>query len=385
MSVNSADQRQTTTPRLADTEDRIDHQGLLPPRPLAERLRAPLMIGVPAVVLIIALVMYLTGGRVQATDDAYVQAARVQVSSNISGRVVEVAVHENQLVKKGDVLFRLDPAPLDTALAQSEAMAAQARLQVDGYRALYQQRIAETAAAADQLSYLTKELARQTSLVQSGVTSQAQLDLAQNAVNAARQRVNAAKEAQAQALAMLGGTPDRAVDQHPSVRAAMAQAAKDRLNRSYGVILAPQDGIVTKVEQLQVGDFVNAAQPLFALVSPRVWIDANLKEDQLAYVRPGQKAEVRIDARKDFVYHGKVASVSPGTGSSFALLPPENATGNWVKVVQRVAVRVELDPKDLADHPLQAGLSVSLRAMGLIPCNAAASAGSPRPLEIVAT
>ena len=360
MSVNSADQRQTATPRLADTEDRIDHQGLLPPRTLAERLRAPLMIGVPAVVLIVALVMYLTGGRVQATDDAYVQAARVQVSSNISGRVVEVAVHENQLVRKGDVLFRLDPAPLDTALAQSEAMAAQARLQVDGYRALYQQRIAETAAAADQLSYQTKELARQTSLVQSGVTSQAQLDLAQNAVNAAKQRVNAAKEAEAQALAMLGGTPDRAVDQHPSVRAAMAQAARDRLNRSYGVIVAPQDGIVTKVEQLQVGDFVNAAQPLFALVSPRVWIDANLKEDQLAYVRPGQKAEVRIDARKDFVYHGKVASVSPGTGSSFALLPPENATGNWVKVVQRVAVRVELDPKDLAAHPLQAGLSAKV-------------------------
>eukprot|EP01037_Dinobryon_pediforme_P011422 gene11422-11510_t len=360
MSVNSADQRQTATPRIADTEDRIDHQGLLPPRTLAERLRAPLMIGVPAVVLVVALVMYLAGGRVQATDDAYVQAARVQVSSNISGRVVEVAVQENQLVRKGDVLFRLDPAPLDTALAQSEAMAAQARLQVDGYRALYQQRIAETAAAADQLSYQTKELARQTSLVQSGVTSQAQLDLAQNAVNAARQRLNAAKEAEAQALAMLGGTPDRAVDQHPSVRAAMAQAAKDRLNRSYGVVLAPQDGIVTKVEQLQVGDFVNAAQPLFALVSPRVWIDANLKEDQLAYVRPGQKAEVRIDARKDFVYHGKVASVSPGTGSSFALLPPENATGNWVKVVQRVAVRVELDPKDLAAHPLQAGLSAKV-------------------------
>ena len=360
MSVNSADQRQTATPRPADTEDRIDHQGLLPHRTLAERLRAPLMIGVPAVVLVIALVMYLTGGRVQSTDDAYVQAARVQVSSNISGRVVEVAVRENQFVRKGDLLFRLDSAPLDTALAQSEAMAAQARLQVDGYRALYHQRIAESAAAADQLSYQTKELARQTSLVQSGVTSQAQLDLAQNALNAARQRLNAAREAEAQALAMLGGTPDRAADQHPSVRAAMALAAKDKLNRSYAEIHAAQDGIVTKVEQLQVGDFVNAAQPLFALVSPRVWIDANLKEDQLAYVRPGQKAEVRIDARKDFVYHGKVASVSPGTGSSFALLPPENATGNWVKVVQRVAVRVELDPKDLAAHPLQAGLSAKV-------------------------
>jgi membrane fusion protein (multidrug efflux system) len=365
MSVNSADQRQTAAPqiadpRLADTEDRIDPQGLMPPRTLAERLRAPLMIGVPAVVLVVALVMYLTGGRIQSTDDAYVQAARVQVSSNISGRVVEVAVHENQLVKKGDVLFRLDSAPLDTALAQSEAMAAQARLQVDGYRALYQQRIAETAAAADQLRYQTKELARQTALLQSGVTSQAGLDLAQNAVNAARQRLNAAKEAEAQALAVLGGAPDRPVDQHPSVRAALAQAAKDRLNRSYGVVLAPQDGIVTKVEQLQVGDYVNAAQPLFALVSPRVWIDANLKEDQLAHVRPGQKAEVRIDARKDVVYHGKVASLSPGTGSSFALLPPENATGNWVKVVQRVAVRIELDPKDLAAHPLQAGLSAKV-------------------------
>ena len=361
MSTNSSEARATQAPRVASVEGRIDRDEVLPPRPLAERLRLPLMVGVPVVVIAGALFVWLTGGRYQTTDDAYVQAARVQVSSNIPGRVIQVAVHENQLVHTGDVLFRLDPQPLDTALSQSEAMAAQARLQIDAYRAAYGQRKAETAAAADTLSYQQRELARQKTLLAAGVASQSQVDLAQNAVDSAQQKLSAAKEAEAAALAQLGGVPDAGADRHPSVRAADAMVARDRLNRSYGIITAPQDGVATKVEQLQVGNYVNAAQPLFSLVSPRMWIDANLKEDQLAHVRPGQPATVEVDAHKGVTYHGKVVSLSPGTGSSFALLPPENATGNWVKVVQRVTVRVELDEQDLKDHPLQAGLSARVK------------------------
>ena len=245
-------------------------------------------------------------------------------------------------------------------MAQSEALAAQATLQVDAFRAAYGQRRAETAAASDQLTYQQHELARQKTLLQAGVASQSAVDQAQNAMNAATQRLAAAREGEAAALAQLGGAPDRRSDRHPSVKAAQAAVARDRLNQSYGVVTAPQDGIATKVEQLQVGNYVNAAQPLFALVSPRLWIDANLKEDQLAHVRVGQAATVQVDAAKGFTFHARVVSVSPGTGSSFALLPPENATGNWVKVVQRVTVRVELDETELRAHPLQAGLSAKV-------------------------
>jgi membrane fusion protein (multidrug efflux system) len=332
----------------------------LPPRTLGQRLRAPLMLGVPVLVLAIAGFAWLGGGRYEATDDAYVQAARVQVSSNIPGRVIEVNVHENQLVKKGEVLFKLDPQPLETAIAQSEAQTAQARLQVESLRATYRQRQADTKAAEDQLDYQKHELARQRTLAQGGVSSQAQVDQAKNAMDAADQHLAAARQGEAAALAALGGSPEGAVDAHPSVRAAQAALSRDRLNRSYGVITAAQDGIVTKVEQLQTGNYVNAAQPLFALVSPRVWIDANLKEDQLGHLRAGQPATVKVDAREGFTYHGKVASLSPGTGSSFSLLPPENATGNWVKVVQRLPVRIELDEAELREHPLQAGLSAKV-------------------------
>jgi membrane fusion protein (multidrug efflux system) len=235
MSVNNSEARPATSPRIAEVEGRINREDVLPPRTLAERLRLPLMVGVPLVVVAAALFVWLTGGRYQSTDDAYVQAARVQVSSNIPGRVVEVAVHENQFVHKGDVLFRLDPQPLDTALAQSEAMAAQARLQIDAYRAAHGQRRAETASAADNLAYQQRELARQKTLLAAGVASQSQVDLAQNAVDSAQQKLSAAKEAEAAALAQLGGAAGVGADRHPSVRAADAVVARDRLNRSYGI------------------------------------------------------------------------------------------------------------------------------------------------------
>ena len=352
---------------------------ILPPQPLAQRLRLPLMVGAPVIVVGAAVIFYLAGGRYETTDDAYVQAGKVQVSSNIPGRVISVDVTENQLVKAGQPLFHIDPAPLDAAYAQSEAQAAQTRLQVATLKAAYEERQADTRAAADLEAYQKHELARQKTLLAAGVASQSQVDLAQNAVDSAQQKLSAAKEAEAAALAQLGGVPDAGADRHPSVRAADAMVARDRLNRSYGIITAPQDGVATKVEQLQVGNYVNAAQPLFSLVSPRMWIDANLKEDQLAHVRPGQPATVEVDAHKGVTYHGRVASLSPGTGSSFALLPPENATGNWVKVVQRVTVRVELDEQDLKDHPLQAGLSARVKIDTKPPGGGTGSGAAARP------
>jgi membrane fusion protein (multidrug efflux system) len=327
---------------------------------LARRLRLPLLIGVPILVILGGLFLYLTGGRYQSTDDAYIQSARVDVSANVAGRVIDLPVHENQRVKKGDILFRLDPAPIDTAAAQAAADLANAKQNLTGEGATYQQRTVELQAAQVTLAYQTKELARQKAMTASGVTSQAQLDAQVQAVAVAKANVAAAQQAQAVALSALGGKPNAPASDNPAVRTAQAALDRAKLNQSYTVIRAPQDGTVTKVEQLQVGDYINAAQPVFSLVAPRVWVEANFKEDQLTYMRPGQPATFKVDAYPGVVFHGRVQSLSPGTGSSFSLLPPENATGNWVKVVQRLPVRISIDnPPD--DMPLHAGLSVTAK------------------------
>ena len=327
---------------------------------LARRLRYPLLIGVPILVIVAGVFIYLTGGRYQSTDDAYIQSARVDVSSDVAGRVIDLPVHENQRVKKGDVLFRLDPAPINTAAAQAAADLANAKQNLTGQSATYQQRTVELAAANVTLAYQVKELARQKTMAASGVSSQAQLDAQVQAVAVAKANVAAAVQAQANALAALGGKPDGPAADNPAVRQAQAALDRAKLNQGYTVIRAAQDGTVTKVEQLQVGDYINAAQPVFSLVAPRVWVEANFKEDQLTYMRPGQPATFKVDAYPKTNFTGRVESLSPGTGSSFALLPAENATGNWVKVVQRLPVRIAIDnpPEDL---PLHAGLSVTAK------------------------
>jgi membrane fusion protein (multidrug efflux system) len=327
---------------------------------MAQRLRLPLMIGVPVLVVIGAVVFYLSGGRYETTDDAYVASARVDVSANIAGRVIERPIHENQKVTAGQVLFRLDPAPIDTAVAQADAELSSALQNVQSSGASYQQRTVELSAAKVTLAYQEKELSRQRTLAAAGVSSQSQLDAQVQAVAVAKAQVAGAVEAQANALAQIGGKAGGPPSDNPAVRQAQAAVQRARLNQSYTVIRAPQDGTVTKVDQLQVGDYVNAAQPVFSLVAPRVWIEANFKEDQLTHMRPGQTASLKIDAYPGAPLQGRVESLSPGTGSSFSVLPAENATGNWVKVVQRLPVRISIDNPP-ADLPLHAGLSVSVK------------------------
>jgi len=325
-----------------------------------QKLRWPLMSLAVIAVVGGGAYFYFTGGRYQSTDDAYAQAATVSISSNVAGRVSEIEVRDNELVHRGATLFKLDDAPYRIAVSDAAAHLADTRLQIESLKSTYRQRQVELHAARDTQSYAQQQYNRQSRLLNTGIASQAQFDQSAHALDGARQQVANVLQQIGVALANLGGDPNIAPERHPLV--AQAQAALDRaqLNLSYTVISAPTDGIVAKVEQLQVGDTIAASAPVFALVSTGdIWIEANFKEVQLARMRPGQMATVKIDRYPGRTFAAKVASVSPSTGSQFSLLPPENATGNWVKVVQRVPVRLQLTQSD-AKFPLQAGLSADV-------------------------
>jgi membrane fusion protein, multidrug efflux system len=319
------------------------------------RFRWPLMIGGPLLILGVVVYFLATSGRSQSTDDAYVQAARVPISASIGGRVIELDVKENQPVQAGQVLFKLDVRDQSATLEQNQAQLAAAKLRFEALRAAYDQQLAALKTAQDTAAYDDREVARQKGLLDAGVASRDQYEAAQHAADLARQQIATSQTQIAQALANLGGagvTPEN----HPDVLQAKAAADRARLNVSYGTIVAPQDGVVTRVEQLQVGSYVNPAETLFWLVSGRPWVEANFKEDQLAKMRVGQPATIKVDAYPDHPFKGHVESFSPGSGQAFSPLPAQNATGNWVKVVQRLPVRIAFDepPPDMAGR---AGLS----------------------------
>jgi membrane fusion protein (multidrug efflux system) len=338
-----------------------DRSGRLatPTRPLRQRLRLPLMLAGPIVVALAASWWYLTSGRYVETDDAYIQAARTVISADVAGRVMAIEVQDNQRVTKGQVLYRLDPAYYQAAFNDANAQLGIARLQVQALKATYQQKLADNKSAQETLDYSQREYDRQKKMLGSGVSSQAQFDQAANGLEVARQRVASTAQDIANVLAQLGGNPDIPINEHPMVQRAQAVLDQKQIDLNDTVIRAPENGTVTKVEQLQVGDYMPIATPVFSLMSDRLWVEANFKETELTNMRPGQDATVEVDTYPDLEIHAKVASLSPGTGLTFSLLPPENATGNWVKVVQRLPVRLALENLD-ADTPLHAGLSVTV-------------------------
>jgi len=333
-----------------------------PPR-RAARWRWPLMIGGPVVILAGVAWFVLTGGRSESTDDAYVQIGKAPISAAIAGRVVEVDVKENQRVKAGEVLFRLDPADEQAAAQRAQAALASARLQVVGLRAAYDQQRLLLASAGTTQTFTAREAARQRALVAAGVASRQQADEARQNADLAAAQVTVARQQTAAALANLGDAA-KAPSAYPGVLQAQASLQATRIALSRTVVVAPQDGVVTRVDQLQVGAYVNPAQTLFFLLSGEPWVEANFKESQLRKMRVGQPAQIKIDAYGGGTLAGHVASFSPGAGSSFSALPAQNATGNWVKVVQRLPVRIAFDkpPPDVAARDgLSAKITVDVR------------------------
>jgi membrane fusion protein (multidrug efflux system) len=323
-------------------------------------LRIGLMLSVPVVLALGAGYFFLVSGRYASTDDAYAQAEIVQVSADVPGRVVEVDVRDNEKVMPGQVLFRLDDRNYRNAVNQATAELASARLQVDSLRANYRQKLAEQKQVRDTLAYQEREFARQQQLLAERVTSQSKFDEARHALDMARQAVASNEQQLASAVAALGGNPDIATAEHPLVERAQAQLDQATLDLSHTIVRASLEGYVSKVDRLPVGAYLNAAQPAFTLVASRhVWIEANFKETDLTHMRPGQEATVDIDTYPDKTFTAMVDSIGAGTGSMFSVLPPQNATGNWVKVVQRIPVHLTIENPD-PDRPLRAGMSATV-------------------------
>lgn len=328
------------------------------PRPSRRRrLRRLLMIGGPLAVLVGIGVVYLNGGRYAGTDNAYVHTHKVSVSADISGRVVDLKVHENESVKAGDVLFQLDPEPLQIAVDRARANLEDTRNQILGLKAAYHQRQEDLKAAESNVGFAQRELARREKLVAGKIISQSDYDEARNRYDVAVNQAASIRQDIVRIISQLGGDPDIDPDVHPNYRAAQAALAQAELDQRRGTVRASTDGIVAQVDQLRPGDYINAGAPVFSIISQKdAWIEANLKETDLTYVKPGQTAEVSIDTYPGRTFIAVVDSIGMATGAEFSVLPAQNASGNWVKVVQRIPVRLHVTELP-ADTTLRAGMS----------------------------
>ena len=330
----------------------------VPTPPAKRNLLRPLLFALLPVALVIGGYEYVTGGKVMSTDNAYVAARSLGVSTDVSGTVAAVEVHDNQHVEKGQVLFRLKSASFRVALEGAEAMLGTVRNQVLTLQASYKQSLSQIAQAKADLPFYETSYKRQQELLSAAYASKAAYDAAEHELTATRQRVSVA-EAQAQSmLAQLGGDADQPLEMNPFYLQAKSAVDNARRDLDDTIVRAPFSGIVTNVDALQVGGYLKAAQAGFSLISDRdIWIEASPKETELTYVKPGEPATVTVDTYPDVAWHGTVQSISPASGSSFSLLPAQNTTGNWVKVVQRIPMRVQLE-LDPAKPPLRVGMSV---------------------------
>lgn len=319
-----------------------------------------LMIAGPLVLVLAAGGYWLMGGRYEETENAYLHQARISMASSVSGRIEKVMVGDNQVVKAGDVLFQVDQTPFLLTQAQAEAAVAAARIGVEQLKLSYTTALNNLKLAEDEAAYQSRTREREERLGKKGISSDSSLDDAMHEERIALDKRDLAKQNVAMALAALGGSLDIATDQHPSVQVALNARDQASYNLTNAVLRAPADGVIYQASSFKPGQMVASGQSLFTLVQTGdVWIEANFKETQLGHVVAGQHAEVAVDLQGGKKIEGVVEAIGAGTGSEFSLLPAQNATGNWVKVTQRVPVRIRLiHPEEAAG--LASGLSASV-------------------------
>jgi membrane fusion protein (multidrug efflux system) len=325
-----------------------------------QRVRGGLFALLP-IVLVLGGYFYVTGGQVMSTDDAYVQAERVGISTDVSGIVQDVDVKDNQRVEAGQLLYRLDPRQFQIALDNAKANLAQIALSIDAMKQDYKRMLSDVAAQQAQVDLDQTNFDRNAKLLKTATVSQAMFDQMRYTLDNDKSKLAALQQQAMVQLAKLGGNPDIAVTDHPQYRQAQAQVDEAQRQLDHTAVKAPFAGIVTNVPAIAPGKYLAASTTAFFLVdTDHVWIDATPKETELTYVRPGQPVTVTVDTYPDVGWHGVVESVSPAAAQEFQLLPAQNTSGNWVKVVQRVPMRVRLDATDKKLPPLRAGMSVEV-------------------------
>lgn len=325
---------------------------------LRERRRTLLLVVLPLVALVGGLAFYLSGGRYASTDDAYVGAQKVLITPDISGKIEKVLVNEGQRVKAGDELFEIDPVPFRFALQQAQATVDQAKTNYDNLKSNYASYTQMLELAKQGVDLKQRDVERKSTLVKSLSGSQLDLDTSATNLVLARAQLELLQQQLSNSKNQLLGDPDLPLEKFPPYFQAKAALDQAQRNLDHTVLRAPIDGTATQVDSIQLGRFVAAGSPVFSVIDNfHPWVDANLKESDLTYVANGQKVTMSIDAFPDHTFEGKVGSLSPGTGAQFAILPPQNSTGNFVKVVQRVPVRIYFDENDKAVQRLKAGMS----------------------------
>ncbi len=345
---------------MADRDSRFEVANATPVAPQAAPParrwgRLALMASVPLALAAGAAAYYVANDHYVSTDNAYVQQDKVSVSAEISGRIVKVGVAENQRVKAGDMLFTLDPEPYRIAIAQAEATIAAAQVRVTGLRTDLAAKGVDIDSAREDVRFYESEYRRQAELNQRGFTTKARLEAAEHTLSDARSRLADAQAEASRARAALATAPV-APGVNPAILAGQVQKRRAAYDLARTVVRAPADGIVSQADRLLVGQMMTQGLPAVSIVvSDRSWVEANFKETDLARMRVGQPAELRFDAYPDLRVRGHVASIGAGTGSEFSVLPAQNANGNWVKVTQRVPVRIAIDDK--SPRQLIAGLS----------------------------
>jgi membrane fusion protein (multidrug efflux system) len=322
--------------------------------------RRTLMFALLPVALIAGGYFYVTGGAVMSTDNAYVQADMVGLSTDVSGIVTQVLVRDNQKVAKDDILFKLDPLQFQLALDRAEAQIGNTRNDLVALQASYRNMQAQVEQAQKDVDFNMVNFQRQQQLIANNFTPKATFDAARNTLQGSQQKLASLQQQLAGLAANLNGDPDAPIENHPKYRDALAARDEARRQLAHTVVRAPFAGIATNVPSLQPGQYLAAAATAFNIVSTdHVWVQASPKETELTYVKPGQQVTVEVDTYPGQRWTGTVDSISPASASSFSLLPAENTSGNWVKVVQRIPMRVSV-PNEPGKPQLRVGMSVEL-------------------------